>query len=228
MSKSKKGTKAVALLAEQSVNSKNDVVIDVEAEVVSEDTTKLNAGEQLKFEEYEDVIKTCLGNYRLIGRALKAINDDRLYREKFTRFEDYCVQQWGLSDKYAYRLINAYEAYVALQKDSTIGEQNLPGNESQVRPLLRLDTEKQAAAWKQVVKSANGKKVTAEMVMEVVNAELGNSDAKPKSNPTKQKLDKIAKLVKKALKDNSEPTVDQLKKVLEEIQGLIGGKKKSD
>lgn len=228
MSKSTKGTKAVALLAEQSVNSENGPVIDVEATVVSEDANTLNAVEQIKFEECEGVIKHCLGNFRLIGKALKAINDDRLYREKFKRFEDYCEQQWGLTDKYAYRLIQAYEVYVALQKDSTIGEQHLPGNESQIRPLLRLDTDKQAAAWKQVVKSADGKKVTAEMVENVVNAKLGNGDAKHKLSPTKQKLDKIAKLVKKALKDNSELTVDQLKKVLEDIQGLIEGKKKSD
>jgi len=227
MSKSTKGTKAVALLAEQSVGCKIGPVIDVEATVVSEDTP-LNAAEQMKFEQCEEALKNNLGSFRLIGRALKAIKDDRLYREKFKRFEDYCAQQWGLSDKYAYRLIQAYEVYVGLRKDSTIGEQNLPANESQIRPLLRLETDKQAAAWNQVVKSANGKRVTAEMVEDVVNAKLGNGDAKPKLSPTKQKLDKIAKLVKKALKDTSEPTVDQLKKVLEEIQGLIGGKKKSD
>lgn len=228
MSKSTKDKKVVAQKAEQSVSSKNDVANDVQAKAVSEDTTTLNAEEQAKFEECEEALKNHLGNFRRIGRALKAINDARLYREKFTRFEDYCAQQWGLSDKYAYRLIKAYEAHAALKDDSTIGEQDLPGNESQIRPLLRLDADKQVAAWKQVVKSANGKKVTAEMVMKVVNAELGNSDAKPKSNPTKQKLDKIAKLVKKVLNDNSEPTLDQLKKVLEDIQGLIGGKKKSD
>jgi len=165
---------------------------------------------------------------------LKAIQDEKLYRAKFTKFEDYCRTRWGLSDKHAYRLIDAYTCVNTLQKElvSPIGEVRFPTNESQVRPLTALVPEKWVKAWQRVLKACKGKPTTAVEVEEVVNEMLGKPGKKDTAQPNasgkkaEQKLVKIGKLVTKVLEeDESKLTVPALKAILEQIQKMIGAKK---
>lgn len=224
MKKARTIKKDAAQKAEQKANSENQAVTQVQGEAESQDTAALNAVEQMKLDEFEKHIRNCIGDYDILGRAFKVIRDERLYREKYDNFDAYCDEQWGLSGKYAYRLIQAFEVSDALRKDKDIDKQNLPMNESQVRPLLKLPADKRSEAWKQAVKNAEGRKVTALVVKKVVDADLGNKEAKTKSNPTKQKLKKIGGLVKKALDESAKLTPDQVKEILEEIQELLAKK----
>lgn len=235
MSKSQKSRKnGQAPVAEPAVNAEQNPNAEVVVEPQPEGgEAPLNAAEEMKFSELERHIELNLGGFMLVGKALKAINADRLYRAKFKKFEDYCRERWGLSDKYAYRLINAYTCVDTLQRElSPNGETQFPTNESQVRPLLSLDTSKWVRAWQKVLKACKDKPITADEVEKVVDKMLGQpgevrktTGPKTKSNPAEQKLVKIEKLVTEALEDDSEPTVATLKQVLEKIQKLLGSKK---
>lgn len=194
----------------------------------------LNVAEEMKLEQFENVIKQGLGGFMLVGKALKVIRDDKLYRAKFGTFEDYCRERWDLSDKYAYRLIDAYTVVENLRSElqtSPIGEIRFPTNESQVRPLMGLEPEQQVKAWRQVLKNCKGKPITADKVAEVVDKMEGNTSPEPTPKPKTElkkaniKLKKIGKLVADVLKkDGDSMTVTKLKEVLERIQGLIGAK----
>jgi hypothetical protein len=50
------------------------------------------------------------------GNALKKIRDKRLYKGSHRRFEDYCKERWGFSDRYARNKIAGSEVYENLKK----------------------------------------------------------------------------------------------------------------
>jgi len=237
MKKSTKIKKEVkASGGEPAVQQEQKLQADVKEEAQPEGEAPLNAAEELQLEQYENVIKQGLGGFMSVGKALKAIRDERLYRAKCDRFEDYCREQWGLSDKYAHRLVKAYEAVTHLQselKNSPIGEIRLPTNESQVRHLTALEKpEQQLKAWRQVLKSCEGQPITADEVKAVVDKMGSKTPTKAATKPTTElkqaniKLEKIGKLVTEALEeDGSTLTVTSLKQILEKIKKLLGSKK---
>jgi len=227
----KQGKKAPVAEPAEKVEQKPDT--EVTGQASSQVEPVLNEVEELKLTQYENVIEQNLSGFMLVGRALKAIKDEKLYRAKFSTFEDYCHERWGLSDKHSYRLIEAYTCVDKLQKAlvSPIGETRYPKNESQVRPLTPLVPEKQVEAWQQVLEACKGKPITADEVQNVVNKMQGQpskqkATKKTESKTVEQKLVKIEKLVTKVLKkDESKLTVPGLKKILEKIQELIAAKK---
>jgi len=236
MSKSKNGKKnEKAPSAAPAVEQKQQPQADVQQEAKPQGAAPLDPAEELKLEQYETVIKQGLGGFLSVGKALKAIRDERLYRAKSDRFEDYCREQWGLSDKYAHRLVKAYDVVTNLQselKNSPNGETRLPSNESQVRPLATLDPKQQVKAWQQVVKNCEGKPITADEVEAAADKVAGKTPTKPSTSPTTElkeansKLGEIGELVTKALEGGgSKATVTSLKEVLEKIQKLLGAKK---
>lgn len=228
MSRTRKISSETAPVVELAVNAESELNNAVNGQAESKDQAALNGAEEMKLEAYEKIIEQNIGGFMLVGRALKAIQDEKLYREKFKTFSEYCQQRWGLSDKYAYRHIKAFTCMEELQKElSPNGKIRLPNNESQVRPLTSLESDKQAKAWQKVLAVCKDKPVTADDVQGVVDKMLGktkqaSAKSEPKSDQTEQTLAKIGKLVTKALKDgDSELTVAKLKKVLEKIQDMI-------
>jgi len=208
---------------------------DVKGQAEPKGEAALNVAEEAKLEQYESVIRQGLGGFILVGKSLKGISDEKLYRAKFETFDDYCRQQWGLGKQYAYRLIEAYTITEALKsglEKSPIGDNRLPTNESQVRPLGPLEPEKQVKAWQQVLKNCKGKPITADEV-EAVASKLGGktptaqtTGPKAKLKKANTKLTKIGKLVTETLgEDESNMTVSKLKQILEKIRALIGAKK---
>lgn len=100
-----------------------------------------------------------------IGQALKEIRDHRLYKQVlFDTFEAYTRDRWDMGKAYAYRLIKSYEVIYNL---SPIGDQ-LPANESQVRPLAQLDAIEQRRIWKQIINS--GLELTARNINKFIEA----------------------------------------------------------
>jgi hypothetical protein len=186
-----------------------------------------------KFAVHEETIKQNIGGFRKVGMALEGIKDGKLHRVAgFKSFEVYCRKRWGLSDKYAYRLMEAAACMEKLQNElSPIGEIRFPTNESQVRPLTPLEPDTRVKAWKQVLKVCKGKPITAEEVEAVVNKIMRKPDeektakSKTESKKAERKLVTIGEMVTMALKDDSNLTVPKLKKILEEIQALVGTKK---
>jgi len=187
-----------------------------------------------RLEGQEEIFEQYIGWSMKGGMALTVINEQRLYRVAgYTSFDVYCKEKWDMDDAYAYRLMAAAACVDMLQKAlSPIGETRFPTNESQVRPLTRLEPEKQVEAWKRVLEDYKGKPITAVEVEAVVDNMLGKpgkektAKSKTGSKRAEQKLVKIGEVVASALKkSDADLTVAKLKKTLEEIQKLIGTKK---
>jgi hypothetical protein len=93
----------------------------------------------------ETIIETERRCFYKIGKALKEVRDDRLYRELlFDSFESYLNQRWDMSRSHGYRLI---EAARVIDNLSPIGD-ILPENEAQLRPLMRLTPFDQCKIWR--------------------------------------------------------------------------------
>ncbi len=93
----------------------------------------------------ENLIANNQCHFHATGKALKEIRDSKLYKQTFFKtFEAYAKNRWDMGRSQAYRLIYAYQVVNNL---SPIGE-DLPTNESQVRPLVSLSPLEQRKVWK--------------------------------------------------------------------------------
>ena len=92
----------------------------------------------------ENIINKNRRSFYVIGKALREIRDDRLYRFLlFKTFEAYTRARWEIGKSQAYRLI---EACRVMDNLSPIGD-ILPENESQVRSLAALAPAIQRKIW---------------------------------------------------------------------------------
>lgn len=142
-------------------------------------TDFLTKAEHSRFEKLEARIDAGLQSFFDVGSALLEIRDNRLYRQDFFTFKDYCQERWDLSRPYAYQLMDATVIREQLKEQ---GVATLPQNERQVRPLSRLKTpEERVQAWEQATKmSAMADKSPPESaVKRAVEAKL----PQPKPNP---------------------------------------------
>jgi len=104
----------------------------------------------------ENQISSNQNRFMAIGKALDEIRYKRLYKQTlFDTFEAYTKDRWDMGRAQAYRLINAYKVISYL---SPIGD-NLPANEAQVRPLVKLTPTEQRTIWKSFLNT--GKEKTA-------------------------------------------------------------------
>lgn len=93
----------------------------------------------------ETIIETERRCFYKIGKALKEVRDERLYRQLlFDSFEIYLKQRWDMSRSHGYRLIKAARIIDNL---SPIGDK-LPENEAQLRPLIHLSPSDQCKIWR--------------------------------------------------------------------------------
>ncbi len=100
-----------------------------------------------------------------IGKALKEIRDNRLYKQAlFESFETYTRERWDMGKSHAYRLIKFYEVIYNL---SPIGD-TLPANESQARPLAQLDSIEQRRIWKDIIET--GMELTARNIKKFIES----------------------------------------------------------
>jgi hypothetical protein len=98
----------------------------------------------------EAVIRKYRQDFCSVGKALNEIRHGRHYQRLcFKTFERYVNVRWDMSKSQAYRLIEAYLVIVNL---SPIGDV-LPKNESQARPLTKLDAHSQRKAWRGFLKT---------------------------------------------------------------------------
>jgi len=186
----------------------------------------LTAADKSRLDRLETAIGSGLASFVEVGRALRQINADRLYRQDNETFDDYCEQRWGLSRQHGYRLIKAAESFDLLQSKLPKGAL-LPRNESQLRPLEHLSPKLLVKAWEQALKDSLGVKVTAEVVEKAVRKLDGKS--KPRKPATRKKLRvkistrtvvQLVKVAEKAL-GRRQASVSDLRKVLEKIRDQL-------
>ena len=112
----------------------------------------------------EKVVKDGWLNFLEVGHALIEIQRENLYRDYGT-FEQYCRDRLNISRPYAYSMIGSAEVYDDLSANADIKQK--PLNEFQIRSLIPVPKEKRVLAWKEVVRKADGKTITAKLVREV-------------------------------------------------------------
>jgi len=126
----------------------------------------LSIRETIRRKTLEKTIDKNLKAFSKVGVALLKIRDGRLYRDKYSSFEEYCKERWGFTRVRAHQLISA--SIITENIESTNQVIN-PINEAQVRPLIRLEPSQQVEAWSAAVETAPEGKVTAKHVRKVVS-----------------------------------------------------------
>jgi phage N-6-adenine-methyltransferase len=124
---------------------------------------------------YERTIAEGLETFVVVGQALLAIRDQRLYRMQYLTFEEYCRERWELSRPYAYQLMDAATVVHHVSAVADI----LPANEAQARPLAALRPDEQGQVWRRALETAPNGRLTAAYVQAVVAAHTAPSAATP-------------------------------------------------
>jgi hypothetical protein len=130
-----------------------------------------------------------------VGIALLEVRDNRLYREKFSTFEEYCRERWKMTRQRANQLIAASE--VAGTLTTCVVK---PQTEAQVRPLTTLDPRSADEAWKRALDISDGEQPTGEQVKRAVEniSVQRKSSIKPQENEAAVFLEKVDRLIESA------------------------------
>lgn len=127
---------------------------------------ELTKKERTRFKRLDALVRDGLSKFLEVGRALREIHDDELYREHGT-FEEYMHKCHGLSRIHGHRLICS--ATLVDEHLLPIGN-ILPTTETQCRELLRVPEEKRQQAWRTVLSHAENTEqpITAEVIRDQV------------------------------------------------------------
>ena len=110
--------------------------------------------------ELEDLATIATRLFRRAGELLAEIRDKKLYRDAgYSSFEAYVQQRWHMTRGRAYHLISA--ALVVSDLAEHFQEEELPQNESVVRPLVPLEPDERFEVWLEVPATAQRKDVAA-------------------------------------------------------------------
>ncbi len=127
--------------------------------------------------ELEETIQKNLTAFYEVGFALMQIRDNKLYREIYGTFEEYCKEKWDMERRHAYRLIDGYK----VTENVSHGTQSIPTSERVVRPLSKIkDPAEQREVYQRAVETAPEGKVTAKHVEETIK------EVKKSKGPEKQ------------------------------------------
>lgn len=141
--------------------------------LVKTNEAKLSSQEKTQLFKLESVIRTGLKTFFEVGRALMAIRDLKLYRERFKTFEAYLASRWEIKRQRAYELMDAYETAASLPPED---RKNL--TESQAAELKKAPAAKREevlATAKRKAKKKGKSKVTAKEIREEINSRSGNA-----------------------------------------------------
>ena len=212
--------------------------------------TPTSGDDKTKLKLCEETIRANEGSEFHIGRSLGEINRDGLYKTAgFTAFDAYCRERWAMSDKHAYRLINAADCYDMLAGHKGGRGWVLPRNETHIRELLAVDENERVSTWEKITTEFAGRTFTAEDIHAFLNpvgtTAVGTDDgavatakaatkvaeakaAKKQAKEIQAKLAKIDKLVSKALEkaaDKETIPVKTYQSLLGKIKELIEANK---
>lgn len=113
---------------------------------------------QKRLNKLEIKIQNGINSVIEIGKALKEINQEKLYRVKYETFNIYCSEVWNLEKSYAYRLIKLAEVSENIVNLSPMGDTlDLPNSERQIRELAKLSPHEQAKIWNSLLSEKKSK-----------------------------------------------------------------------
>ncbi|MBO3463373.1 MAG: hypothetical protein KME33_35830 [Aetokthonos hydrillicola CCALA 1050] len=105
------------------------------------------------------------------GKALKELRDRRLYRNSYATFQEYCRERFSFTHRHVNYLISG-SIIVDNILTGTIGSQIVPTSERQVRPLTKLEPDKQRIVWQMAVEEAGNKVPSSTVVKDIVEREI--------------------------------------------------------
>ena len=165
------------------------------------------------------------GNFLEVGNALLEISAKKLYRDKFTNFQDYCREHLGLSRSYACNLRDSAEVYSELSSIEDIDVKSL--REAHLRELIPVPPAKRVEAWKGAIELAKGKDITAKIVHQAA-AQFRTKAKGQKGKPIKKQaatesinLDKALKILARA--EQAASSDETVLKVLKELRDCLAG-----
>jgi hypothetical protein len=141
--------------------------------VQSRQPKRLNGSERKRFRYLERVLERGFKQYWLAVDALRVIAKQRLYREQFGTFDEYCEARWGFKSSRARQLIGAGRVVEALQTAQP--GLMLPANEKMIRPMVGVEASLRPSIWRQALESAEAQGLrvpTEQIVREAVQATL--------------------------------------------------------
>jgi len=97
--------------------------------------------------------------------ALKAIKEQKFYKDKYGTWANYLKERWGHSSAWWRKLQQSTQVIHNLE-NGTNGT-TLPENERQARELAPLEIPEQVKVWKEVIKRHEPGEITAEKIQEV-------------------------------------------------------------
>lgn len=139
-------------------------------------SAKLTVSEQKKLRKLEAVIET---PGLAVSYALRAIQEEKLYRQSFKTFEDYCSQRWGFTRQRAYQLLAALDVVDDLPPKT----KQLLSTESQARALADVPQESRVDVLTEVAKRGA---VTAKAITQI--AQSNGHTAKKETKSVKDKI----------------------------------------
>ncbi|MBO0767551.1 MAG: hypothetical protein J2O48_02580 [Solirubrobacterales bacterium] len=104
-------------------------------------------------------------NLAEVGAQLREIRDKRLYRDRYSTFEEYCQQRWSMDRRNANRQIEAAEVVGSI--DPSLPRPANVAVTRELAPLHREDPKRAQKVWAEVVEE-HGPKPTARQVREHV------------------------------------------------------------
>ena len=112
-----------------------------------------------KFQKLEEQITDNLLSSFKLAAALAQILDERLYRENFDTFEEYCKKRWDYSRSYCARLAKMHGVLTDLKKYED--NQVFPSNELQARVFVPLKKDQRIKLLETVFKDSKTDRTTA-------------------------------------------------------------------
>ena len=109
-------------------------------------------------QDLEEKIEAGLEQFRVAGESLRKIKEQKLYRNEYSTYEDYCKQRWGFSPQHANRLISAANTVRQIEESEPTGSV-LPHSESQARILSK--SKEPNATWKSTQEETGKEQPTA-------------------------------------------------------------------
>ncbi len=136
----------------------------------------LTTDEKRRLAAYEHRIEFGLASFLDVAEALVAVRAEKLYREKFSTFEEYCRAKFDMTSRRARQIMEGAEVVHNIKRLAPVASNGnkssttpvLPRNEGQVRPLAGLPPKAQAEVWQAVAAKAPNGKVTGKAVQAAV------------------------------------------------------------
>ncbi len=126
-----------------------------------------------RLQQEEEIVQRGLDSFMKAGEALARIKNQKLYKDQYRTYEEYCRQRWGFTPQYANRLIAASKLIGnMIESDTTVSV--LPQNERQTRVLAKAADPSEV--WKEAQGSTGKEQPTAKEIESVIKKDRDNGD----------------------------------------------------